>query len=1375
MKKIFSMVLLAFVSGSVWAGASTGNCWKKAVSLKASQPVTLVNGWDSDWGEYTDSGVYYYKVTLSRGSAYSVWIEGGDAADMSLSVYTSADMDWESEDFFTAAFEDGSTDDGLTHFSRLASDDWDSEEDPSKITFYVEVSGDIGQKATLNAASGYKNFIPVGAEGNPLAISFSETEKNTGTRDFIDGYFYVETSRLEKGRVYRLKVEGCTIHDETAGGSDDEEEGDEGGNTDEFSGLFNTYADGDYLIIEPLETGYYTFGIAPTNSELQTAFTLYYQTIRERKPADHDVKALSAENAFTDSFVPGRKIANWDFADAVVDENLYSVSVAKGERWVFETEGATTPLYMAVYDKNGNVLGENTSRDGIGYDVRAVLEASAAGTYYVGVCNSQLEPNQAVTGTGVTLTASRVEALEGDPDEWDALDDTAAGATGLEVLPGTAESLPSADGSTHGVHRLSKTDWADTFVIAARKDITYRVGFEFADEAETTSLKLAVKIFTLSGSTEKEIAADETLPSAGGYFEFTAKANSAHYIRCTVAEGKGLDYPGYNVRAVAYATGGADLGILTVNTLGTAAATWYLDRETSSKYPGGSSILVAGAHTITFSAVTGYKTPGKEDVTVAAGTTPTEVTVKYSDTYDPKDDIAKTATAWSLRNTETTQARTLWTEDEEDNFSFTAMDGYFYDFELRNVTGDAVFSITNAETTVDASGNPLPANVTEISQLPLKKTSAKAKYCLVVTHGTEAKTDGSYTLAGKYANVGAIKFSQDKLSVKENAASVKLTVNRSARDGAVRVKYGTVAGSAKPGVDYIAQSGELFWADGDNKAKTLEIKLIPDLVEYDEGTNKQFMVRLEPVPEDERGAGEYLAAISVDTCTVTLTEAASKGTTIADAYEKSQPKLATVKTENVKLETGTFYGVLAEDGFALTNGFPTLASITLTASTAAKAALSAKVTVAGKSYTFRDTGWETDEEHPEAAVKRFELVQKISNVSYTNTLTVAVATGLTANELDWVKAGGTAELMMYIPDANNKGVQEEIFYKGNIYRQNAKIQDYLTVVTNFTGYYTVALAPSGVTVADGIPAGNGYLTLTIDNKGMVKVAGMLPDGSSKPSLSVTAASLVEDAESANGYSMIVPIYWAKKPACFGGVLRLYANEEGTIVVDSTRPLAWHADDTKLSYGNDQEVDISYEPVGGWYDKVVNLQTYYLTAALSVETADISEFPAEFVSAGYEIVTDVQPNGTSVDVAGNAFATDKKTMVRSGSLYDFFASSNPGNVQVKVARATGLVTGSFSLWSLKEDGKSQKEITGFKHNGVLLLSRDAAATADEAVASFGFCSKSLSLKTVNDAGKTVTHSWMFSAPFNVRAVDQGEPDWYADDWYEEPIDGETAED
>ena len=104
--------------------------------------------------------------------------------------------------------------------------------------------------------------------------------------------------------------------------------------------------------------------------------------------------------------------------------------------------------------------------------------------------------------------------------------------------------------------------------------------------------------------------------------------------------------------------------------------------------------------------------------------------------------------------------------------------------------------------------------------------------------------------------------------------------------------------------------------------------------------------------------------------------------------------------------------------------------------------------------------------------------------------------------------------------------------------------------------------------------------------------------------------------------------------------------------------------------------------------------------------------------------------------------------------------------MKLTRATGLVTGSFSVWSESEDGAKQKEVTGFKHAGVLLLARDAFAPIPEEVAVAGTATKALSWSEKNpDTGRTVSRKWTWSVPFNILGIDQGEPDWWADDWGE----------
>ena len=232
------------------------------------------------------------------------------------------------------------------------------------------------------------------------------------------------------------------------------------------------------------------------------------------------------------------------------------------------------------------------------------------------------------------------------------------------------------------------TDWSDCFQIGVRKGVTYVLTAAQTGE-EKTDLTLRAKVFTLSGSTEKEIAVSGGIdPLDDSPLTFTPSANATYYVRVFVAEGQGLDYPDYTVYAMAYSSGADQLGILTVNTLGASAATWSLGSETT-KYAGGASVLVSGTQTIKFSSVSGYKSAiASTNVTVTPGAVPTVVEVKYSDTFDPKDDVPSGAATLSLKNVDTVYAsRTLW-EGDVDNFAIAGTDGYFYDLAIRGAEGD---------------------------------------------------------------------------------------------------------------------------------------------------------------------------------------------------------------------------------------------------------------------------------------------------------------------------------------------------------------------------------------------------------------------------------------------------------------------------------------------------------------------------------------------------------------------------------------------------------------------------------------------------------------------------------------------------------------
>ncbi len=745
-----------------------------------------------------------------------------------------------------------------------------------------------------------------------------------------------------------------------------------------------------------------------------------------------------------------------------------------------------------------------------------------------------------------------------------------------------------------------------------------------------------------------------------------------------------------------------------------------------------------------------------------------------------KDDTAKGAVAWTLKNVKTSFTRTFLSDNPEDNFKITGKDGYLYDISLVNALGgNAVFSITNADAGIVAM------NVTEVRRISLPAT--KTPYYLTVSHDNDKPLDGIgvYTLSGLYADVGQIAFAKTAVNVKENASYVEVAVNRMGKDGRVRVRYGTVADTAKPGVDYVAHSGVLEWANGDKSAKKIRVSLVPELVAVYDGVNsKRFAIQLEPMGEDELEEGEYPASLTSGKgeCAVSITETSKAGTTVASTYaKKAAVKRATVKTENVPLETGSFYGVVSEDGSALTNYLPRLASVTFTASTAATPALSAKVAIGGKTYSFSAKGWDDSDsadafipdDDGEYRTRTLVQIQKSGKVAYTNTLAIAVREGTTTNGVDWCGARADIELTMNVPDAKGKGFQEEIVYRGVLYRNNAKIQDYLDVVTNFVGYYTVALA-STVSVSDGLPAGNGYLTLTVDNKGGVKVAGMLADGATKPSLSVKGCAVVKDADSANGYALLVPVHVAKTSSyCVGGTLRLHAvedernpNESGlSVVVDSTSPFVWCTDLATATYDGEEGFALELAPCGGWYDKVANLQAYYLDYALSVGTANVDEFPKEDLLTGYRYVTEAQPDGFALELVGDKVSYDKKKIVKTGKQVDFEQSSNVCNVSVKLARATGLVTGGCSLWSVSADETKQKEVTGFKAYGALVLAREAASPLAEEILAAGFLTKKVKLTDVGVNGRKTTRTWAFSAPFNIMGTELDETDPWADDWGE----------
>ena len=108
---------------------------------------------------------------------------------------------------------------------------------------------------------------------------------------------------------------------------------------------------------------------------------------------------------------------------------------------------------------------------------------------------------------------------------------------------------------------------------------------------------------------------------------------------------------------------------------------------------------------------------------------------------------------------------------------------------------------------------------------------------------------------------GTVTFVANGQSVSENVGQASILVQRlGGTTGEVSVNFETEDGTALAGVDYIAQVGELTWADGDSSDKEILLTLIDD--QFYEG-NETVSLRIVDVP-----GGTVAGANSIHTLTV---------------------------------------------------------------------------------------------------------------------------------------------------------------------------------------------------------------------------------------------------------------------------------------------------------------------------------------------------------------------------------------------------------------------------------------------------------------------------------------------------------------------------
>ncbi|MBR4466604.1 hypothetical protein IKS38_08585, partial [bacterium] len=441
-----------------------------------------------------------------------------------------------------------------------------------------------------------------------------------------------------------------------------------------------------------------------------------------------------------------------------------------------------------------------------------------------------------------------------------------------------------------------------------------------------------------------------------------------------------------------------------------------------------------------------------------------------------------------------------------------------------------------------------------------------------------------------------------------------------------------------------------------------------------------------------------------------------------------------------------------------------------------------KTTIGGIAYSFSGTAGfdellDRDETAPgctrhvqvklNATVKKLNSKKKVV-ASDVATLTLTLGDGALTNAVALAEAAGTAELNINVLNSAKTAWVEDVDYTATLYRNNGATELGAEALASFEGYYTAALAPEGVAPADGVPAGNGYLTFTVAKTGVVKVAGSLADGTAV-SFSTIGQLVGDTLEDPTACKLVIPAFAGSAAYAFGGdaKIALPAAGEYPVVLPEAK-LVWVKNAAKTTSHDGTAFAISVAPTGGWYDKVVNLQNYYLSRKFAVSAAETGDdLPAEALTKNYSFSTLSSPNDLEVSFNGNALSVAAQKLVKNKTtgLTDFNTSVNPWNTTVKLNRATGLVSGTFNAWEwiVKNDldgfyyDTAQKQITKLAHKGVLLYSRDDSTDsplADNVLMAGYF----LMPATTSTKAATIKATWKASLPFNIVTVNDDAYDW-----------------
>ena len=356
-------------------------------------------------------------------------------------------------------------------------------------------------------------------------------------------------------------------------------------------------------------------------------------------------------------------------------------------------------------------------------------------------------------------------------------------------------------------------------------------------------------------------------------------------------------------------------------------------------------------------------------------------------------------------------------------------------------------------------------------------------------------------------------------------------------------------------------------------------------------------------------------------------------------------------------------------------------------------------------------------------------------VPYAGTYSLASSSyDMLSNDTAWVsgsfsKSGTTLPFVAGI-DVNNGRVVGTLGSDSNavpieLYRNDWSKSAMAEVAATFSGYYTVTFPNCCARWPDDAPAGSGYAGITLDKKGGFKIAGKLGDGTA---FSQSGVLFLHPETTVTNPVLCALLYAAPtayKGGLFGGIICFGdSNTNGVIDVNMGYgdKLIWSSLNpfSVPSYDAENPGFVSWlSAVGGWYNKLENLATYYAGKTLyvddlaqppdlsytfklmdsdgtstSTETAEASSWQA----TASNLVVSVKANGSGFTVP----SADLKLLGKDDDgtpNYNYDSGVNPNGLTLSFNRTTGLMSGTFKVYYdyvVTQDSRGDTDKLTWKH-------------------------------------------------------------------------------